>query len=177
MATERWTNKEGKALTLRPLVPADFDIARDALRRLSPRSRYLRFFIRAWKPNDERLRKTVDPDPKLAYALIVTTEEAGREVAVGAGQFFIVAPGDRAEFALLLADEWQGSGIGTRVLQALVDEARRRGLRELYGEILAGNAPMLALARKLGFSLAPHPGDRGIRLASLALDPRSGTAG
>lgn len=169
MATQRWTSREGKEFTLRLLVPADFDIAREALRRLSPRSRYLRFFIRAWKPNDERLRRTVEFDPEHAHALIVTTVLEGRETAVGAGQFFILAPGDRAEFALLLADEWQRNGIGTRVLQALVDEARRRGLRELFGEILAGNAAMLALARKLGFHVATHPGDRGIRVATLDL--------
>lgn len=176
MATERWTTPQGKTLTLRPVEAADFDIAREALARLSSRSRYLRFFIRAWKPNEERLRKTVDPDPEQAHGLIVTTQDGDREIAVGAGQIFIVPPGDRAEFALLLADDWQRCGIGSRLLQALVDEARHRGLREIYGEVLAGNAAMLGLARRIGFTVATHPDDPGVRLASLELAPRSGSA-
>ena len=176
MATERWTTPQGKTLTLRPIAPADFDIAREALAQLSSQSRYLRFFIRAWKPNEERLRKTVDPDPEQAHGLIVTTQDAGREIAVGAGQIFIVPPGDRAEFALVMADDWQRCGIGSRLLQALVDEARQRGLRELYGEVLAGNAAMLGLARRIGFTVAAHPDDPGVRLATLELAPRSDSA-
>jgi len=176
MALHRWTTPQGKALTLRPVEPADFDIAREALLHLSSQSRYLRFFMRAWKPNDERLRKTVDPDPDEAHGLIVTAEDAGREIAVGAGQFFILPPGDRAEFALLLADGWHRCGIGSRLLQALVDEARQRGLRQLHGEVLAGNAAMLGLARRLGFAVTKHPDDPGLRLATLDLAPRSDSA-
>ena len=169
MAIQQWKNPGGEAFTMRLLVPADYDIAREALRRLSPRSRYLRFFIRAWKPNEERLRRAVNPDPERAYGLIVTTTAEGREVAVGAGQFFLAPPDDQAEFAVLLGDEWQRRGIGTRLLNALVDEARARGLRRIFGEVLAGNTAMLTLARKVGFEIAPHPGDRGIRVASLLL--------
>jgi acetyltransferase len=61
-----------------------------------------------------------------------------------------------AEFALVVADSWQGRGIGTRLMAKLIDAARRRGVKRLYGEILATNRPMLGLATKLGFTLKRH---------------------
>ena len=168
MVTRQWQSKDGTQLCVRPLVPSDFTIAREALSRLSPGSRYLRFFVRGWKVNEARLARVVDPDPKVIYALIVTAQRDGVEQAVAAGRFFIGASGDDAEFALLVADDWHRQGIGKMLLRELVDEARRRGLKRLFGEILATNTGMLAVAKGLGFTIATHPEDRKLRLAVLA---------
>ena len=169
MAKRHWNSPHGIELTMRPVSPNDIGIAREALRRLSPRTRYLRFFLRSWKLSEARLAKAVNPDPANEFALIVTKSAGVSESAVGAGRFFVTAGGDDAEFALLVADDWQRKGIGERLLKALIDEARRRGLKRLHGEILATNAAMLALARRLGFAVAPHPDDYGIRIATLDL--------
>jgi acetyltransferase len=56
----------------------------------------------------------------------------------------------------VVADAWQGRGIGSRLLGKLVEAARRHGIKRLYGDILAMNRPMLELARKLGFRLSRH---------------------
>ncbi|APV51846.1 hypothetical protein BWI17_20520 [Betaproteobacteria bacterium GR16-43] len=168
MVTRQWQSKDGTWLCVRPLVPADFGIAREALSRLSPGSRYLRFFVRGWRVNDTRLAQVVDPDPEVIHALIVTAQREGKEQAVAAGRFFIGPRGDEAEFALLVADEWQRKGIGKMLLGELVEEARRRGLKRLFGEILANNAGMLAVAAALGFAITTHPEDRKLRLAVLA---------
>jgi L-amino acid N-acyltransferase YncA len=61
---------------------------------------------------------------------------------------------DEAEFAIVLSDDWQGHGLGGVLLSSLIAKARQRGVRRLIGTTMSDNDGMLALARKLGFSLA-----------------------
>ena len=78
------------------------------------------------------------------------------ETLLGVARYVRDKDNQAAEFALVVADSWQGRGIGTRLMAKLIDAARRRGVKRLYGDILATNRPMLQLARKLGFELARH---------------------
>ena len=78
------------------------------------------------------------------------------ETLLGVARYVRDKDNQAAEFALVVADSWQGRGIGTRLMAKLIDAARRRGVKRLYGDILATNRPMLELARKLGFELARH---------------------
>ena len=64
-----------------------------------------------------------------------------------------------AEFAIAVADEWQGAGLGRALLMHLSAHARRRGVRRLFGDVLWGNPAMLALVRSLGAQLHRNPGD------------------
>jgi len=75
------------------------------------------------------------------------------ETLLGVARYVRDKDNQAAEFALVVADSWHGRGIGTRLMAKLIDAARRRGVKRLYGEILATNRPMLGLATKLGFTL------------------------
>ena len=89
-------------------------------------------------------------------ALAATTMLGGGETLLGVARYVRDHDNDDAEFAIVIADAWQGRGIGRRLLAKLIEAARRRGVKRLYGEILAINRPMLELARKLGFDLGRH---------------------
>jgi acetyltransferase len=78
------------------------------------------------------------------------------ETLIGVARYVLDKNDESAEFAIVVADAWQGRGIGRRLLGKLIEVARERGLRRLYGEILATNRPMLELVRKLGFKLGRH---------------------
>jgi acetyltransferase len=78
------------------------------------------------------------------------------ETLLGVARYVRDKDDQAAEFALVVADSWQGRGIGARLMAKLIDAARRRGVKRLYGEILATNRPMLGLATKLGFTLQRH---------------------
>ena len=67
------------------------------------------------------------------------------------GRYAPNADGETAEFALAVADDWQGKGLGHALLERLCDAARAAGYRALYGHILDANREMLELARHLGF--------------------------
>jgi acetyltransferase len=73
--------------------------------------------------------------------------------------------GAGAEFAVVVADQWQNRGVGTRLLCELMRAARSVGLRRLWGDILASNLRMLALMASLGFEIQPVPEDPLLRRA------------
>lgn len=74
-----------------------------------------------------------------------------------------------AEFAIVLPSVLSGQGLGTLLMRKLIDHQRARGLRRLWGQVLAENSAMLALARKLNFSDRAHPDEPHLRLIELAL--------
>ncbi len=78
--------------------------------------------------------------------------------------------GGSAEFAVVVADAWQGRGLGHALMRMLVGCARRRGFRRLVGNVLAANAPMLALVARLGFESRPDPDDREQVIVTLELE-------
>jgi acetyltransferase len=100
-------------------------------------------------------------------ALLATTTARGTEVAVGEARYAgDELRTDAREFALVVVEPWQRMGVGTRLLRELVRLAARSGVGVLYGDIFADNAPMLALARRIGFERRRHPFDaRLVRLS------------
>ena len=87
----------------------------------------------------------LDYDRELALVALLD----GEFIAVG--RYAPNADGDTAEFALAVADAWQGKGLGRLLLERLREEARKAGYRALYGTILQANHDMLDLAARLGF--------------------------
>ena len=90
-------------------------------------------------------------------ALIATVAFAGSETPVGVGRYARIAEESTAEIAVTIADAWQGCGLGRLLLERVIDAARRNEVRRLTGDVLAANARMLALARRFGFRIEPHP--------------------
>jgi acetyltransferase len=96
------------------------------------------------------------------------------EVAVAR---YVVAPDNAScEFAIVVADAWQQRGVGTRLMEALMDAARRRGLTTIFGEVLASNHKMLALVRRLGFRVVSPASDPRVVRVEARLEEGSGCA-
>jgi len=76
-------------------------------------------------------------------------------------------------YALVAAD-FGGTGLATRLMTTLIDEAKRRDMKEMDGFVLAQNHSMLRLARRLGFRIESEPGDPTVRVCRMALDSPSG---
>jgi acetyltransferase len=146
-----WHARDGSRVLIRPVHPQDLELARAFVRDLSPESRYNRFHgaIAELTPRMARWATHVDYDRHMA--LIAVVYVAGREVEIGAARYAVGADGETAEFAVAVADAWQGRGVGERLLCGLISVAARRGLRWIEGDVLAGNRGMRTLARKLGF--------------------------
>jgi acetyltransferase len=96
-------------------------------------------------------------------ALLATTSADGREIAVGEARYARTDTPVEREFAVAVADDWQRTGLGTRLLEALLRYAQRSGVSRVFGDVLASNEPMLRLAERFGFSEHRHPTDARLR--------------
>ena len=75
-----------------------------------------------------------------------------------------------ADFAIVVADGWQGRGLGKRLLGLLMDSARARGIEALEGEMLADNEPMRQLMRSMGFTIRSSHDDVQVLLLQRSLE-------
>ena len=159
----------GQSVTLRPLRRDDVDIEAAFLTGLSPDSRHNRLLggmIQVTREYVERLT-TVDFSRDMALAAALMLE--GREVLIGVARYVLETEGRACEFALVIADAWQGRGIGRRMMEKLIAIARVRGLESIYGDVLSTNRPMLDFCRKLGFKLGRNPEDPTVTRVTLLL--------
>ncbi len=166
---ETWTAPDGTPITIRPISAADYDLEQQFVSRLSPASGYQRL-MSARRLSAEEIRRFTDIDTTREMALIATTRVAGRERQIGVARYVKneSAPGE-AEFAIVLADEWQGRGLGMKLLTSLLAAARANGVRRAVATTLSTNEGMLALARRMGFTLAPNPAAPSITNLTLEL--------
>jgi acetyltransferase len=157
----------GTSVTLRPLRPEDRDIELAFVSGLSPETRSNRLLGGARQITREYIESLVNVDYSRDMALAATAMLDG-ETLIGVARYVLSKDRTSAEFAIVVADAWQGRGIGSRLLAKLIDVARGRGLRRLYGDVLRTNRPMLEFVRRLGFTLEQHE-DPTLTRASLQL--------
>jgi acetyltransferase len=150
----------GQEVTIRPVLAGDGRMLQAFVRGLSPASRNHRFHGGVNELSPDLLSRFTNIDHRHEMALIATASHFGREVGVGEARYAKAeADSDGREFAIVVADAWQHSGIGSRLLRKLISHAQSRKVKRLYGSVLAENASMLGLALKLGFALRHHPRD------------------
>lgn len=147
----------GAAVMLRPLRPEDVDIETAFLEGLSVESRASRLLGGAVKITREYIERLTQVDYARDMALAATVMLEGQETLIGVARYALEPDSRSCEFALVIADAWQGRGIGRRMLRKLVTVAAARGVKRIYGDTLATNRSMLGLAKALGFVLARHP--------------------
>ena len=156
-------------MTIRPLRPDDLPIESQFLQGLSPETRSNRLLGGAIRISREYLERltNVDYPREMAFAATLMLDDAER--MVGVARYVTCEDGRSCEFAIVIADAWQGRGIGRRMISKLALVARNAGLSVIYGDVLAMNRPMLELMRRMGFRLARHPDDATITRATLEL--------
>jgi len=164
--------RSGLVLTLRPIEIDDLKQAHSVFDQLSEQTRYFRYMRAVPTLTPELILESVTSRTQPSVILVATvraTEQSTARAAggadrrldpiVGGGRIEVAdvaaVPGARprtAEFALTMIDAWQGRGIGAAMLRSLCRRALAMGYRELVGDVLAVNAPMLALAGRVGFT-------------------------
>ncbi|MBU6270228.1 MAG: GNAT family N-acetyltransferase [Betaproteobacteria bacterium] len=170
LGSERLTPR-GAPWTLRAIQPEDADLLQAFTRGLSAQSRYFRFISAlAELPARMLIRYTqIDYDRELAL-VAVAPGPAPRGELVGVVRYLLNPDAESCEFAVAVADRWQGGGVGGALMRAIIDAARARGLRRIEGHVLAVNTRMLGLLRHLGFQIRTDPDDVALREVWLALD-------
>jgi acetyltransferase len=91
-------------------------------------------------------------------ALVATEKGDESEQFIAIGRIMRAPDSSGAEFAIVVADSWQGKGVGAKLLEHCLQVASELGIDEVWGTILRENTKMLALGKKLGFSISSVPG-------------------
>jgi acetyl coenzyme A synthetase (ADP forming)-like protein len=143
--------RDGSTLRLRPPTREDTAALLDFFARLSPESVYQRFHG-ALRVTSQLVETFVDPDWDELGSLVGTLGDDGRIVALA--EYVRLRDPESAEVAFAVADELQGRGIGTRLLEQLAAEAAAHGIKSFVAEVLAGNRPMLRVFEDAGFDVA-----------------------
>jgi GNAT superfamily N-acetyltransferase len=136
-----------RGITVRPLRAGETEAIQAVFDRLGPRSRLLRFggAKNVLLPSDLELLSRVDGDHHVLVALI-------DDEPVGIAR--LVRHGDTGEVAFAVADELQGRGVGTVLVDRLAADARAAGITRFCGDVSADNEPSLALIRRLKLQAA-----------------------
>src|SRR5215208_732410 len=147
--------RDGRQIVVRPIRPDDRAELAAGMERLSPESRYRRFFTPASRLSASQLRYLTEVDHHDHEALVAVQPETGHGIGVAR---FVRSPADRelAEVAVAVADSWQGRGVATALLDHLTERARDEGIHRFSAEILAENQPMLELIDEVGQVTIKH---------------------
>jgi acetyltransferase len=105
----------------------------------------------------ELLNRFTQIDYHLELALIGFADEGGAEKQVGVARYKLQPDGTTVEFAVVVADAWQGRGLARKLMEQLIAEAGARGYTLMVGEILSQNTGIRRLMTSLGFRFKPHP--------------------
>jgi acetyltransferase len=166
------TLADGRSVIVRPVLPQDAEAERAFFAALSPPSRRRRFHGVVNRLPDGALQAMTSIDYRRHVALVAEARcddgAFGPTWLVADARYVLDDEGD-AEFALAVADDWQGRGLGRAMLEQLGRHARAHGLRRLEGTVLADNLPMLALLERLGAAVRQDPRDASIVHARLSL--------
>ncbi len=165
--------KDGTPVTLRPIRPEDGESLGDMVRAMSAQSRYFRFLhaINELSPLMRAQFTKLDYDRAMAFVA-----DFGDDRVAGVSRYSIDSDGRAGEFAVSVADDRQGLGLGSRLMRLLIEHATERGLERLWGDVLRENAPMRALMASLGFKARRSDDDPELLIYELALDPAPGSA-
>ena len=166
----RWTLQSGEEVLLRPIRPEDEPLWLEMFQGFSEESIRYRFFtVIQDTPHEMRVRYcNIDYDREIAIVAEVT--QGGRRQILGVGRVPLEAGGKRGELAFIITDQWQGRGLGTKLVDHTLEVARDMGVEEVYALMLADNYRGQSLLRKMGFELG-HLEDGTIRATLRLRDP------
>ena len=165
-----WTAPNGVRVSVRPIRPEDAQAEQEFVKQLSAEARYFRFMDTLRELTAQMLVRftQIDYDREMAF-VAMTAGPGGGETEVAVARYITNPDATSCEFAIVVADPWQRTGLGRYLMTQLIEVARARGLASMSGEILAANQGMLKLAANTGFQIGESPGDATLRRATLDL--------
>lgn len=148
--------KNGTPVTIRAVRPDDRQRIEDAFGELAPETVYLRFFGHKKALSDGELRRLTEMDFERQVGLVVTTGTGTEERVIAAARYVRADDAGRAEaaeVAFTVEEDYQGAGIGSRLLKHLATIGRERGIARFEAEVLAENQGMLAVFARSGLPM------------------------
>ncbi len=153
-----WQLNDGTPVTIRPIRPEDEPLIVQFHQTLSEESVYLRYFSLmklSRRIAHERLTRIcfIDYDREMALVADYKNPQTGEHEILGVARLSKMHGINEGEFAMLISDPYQRRGLGTELLQRIIQVGRQEKLTQITADILAENVPMQKVAEKVGFHL------------------------
>ncbi len=148
---ENWTAKDGRTVTLRPIRPEDEVMEGELLAGLSEETQRYRFFEPLKSITHELLVRFCNIDYEREMAFVAEHVIGNKKRIVGVCRLIIGSDQQTAEYAVLVADDFTGVGLGLKLSDKIIGFAREKNLKKVIAMTLDDNRRMLALGKKLGF--------------------------
>jgi acetyltransferase len=161
----------GERVVIRPVLPQDQELTAAFFGELSPVSRQQRFLsaMRSLPPG--LIERLTQVDYTSHLGLVAEVFRDGQESVIAEARYAVGADRSEAEFAIAVAEPWQGLGLARVLLEMLARRAAGAGIRRLVGETLASNERMLKLAQRAGFAITRSLQSRGLMRLQRTLQP------
>jgi len=149
--------KDGSELLVRPVKPTDEEMLSDMFYDLSDQTIINRFFSMLKSMPHRKLQQFCCIDYTNEMSLVAIAGSGPKQKIVGLGSYYLNPATQRAEIAFLVADAWQGKGIGTYMMRSLVKTSKSKNIKGLTAEVLRDNVAMIALMHKSGVPAKSTP--------------------
>lgn len=164
------TSREGKALVLRQIEPADAGALQRFFDRLTPQEVRMRFLHPINALSDTFARQLCELDPNSEVAWVLAEPDDAQQLEIyGVARAHLDLVVLQAEFAIVVQGRFAGQGIGTALMRHVIETMRKLGATELWSDVLVENDAILALCKSLGFTRSMAPHNAGIFRVTLTL--------
>jgi len=151
--TRAATTADGLRVRLRPIRPEDEPLWHEMLDACSPESIQSRFRGMVKHTHEFATRYCfIDYDRELAIVAELEAQDGTRKL-LGVGRLVADPDRQKAEYAVLVADPWQGRGLSDLLTDYCLQIARAWGIRSVYAETTPDNARMIAVLKQHGFTV------------------------
>ena len=147
-----WKLQDETQVIIRPIRPEDAKLDQDFIQKLSPQTKYFRFMGHIHELSLKLLVRFTQIDYDREMALVATLKINEQEI-IGIVRYSTNPDFESCEFALVIADAWQGKGLGHHLLSTLIDIAKTKQLKVMLGHVFSSNIDMVTLVKNLGFSI------------------------
>ncbi|MBN2809984.1 MAG: bifunctional acetate--CoA ligase family protein/GNAT family N-acetyltransferase [Deltaproteobacteria bacterium] len=147
------TLRDGTAVLIRPIKPEDAAAHYEMVASFSPQTRYYRFFSLREEITPEQMVRFTQIDYDRDVAIIAEIERDGKKMSIGVNRLVYYPHSEEYEFAVVVTDAWQGSGVGRLLMEKLIYIARDRGIEEIFGLVLRDNISMMRFIKSFGFEI------------------------
>jgi len=152
--------RDGWRIFARPIRPEDEPLIHGLLRHVTSQDLRLRFFAPMRQFSHEFIARLTQLDYARAMAFVAFDEASGE--IVGVVRIHSDSIYESGEYAILLRSDLKARGLGWALMQLIIEYARSEGLKTISGDVLAENAVMLDMCRKLGFEVKSDPEERSL---------------
>ena len=148
----RWKLKDGTFVILRPIKPEDEILVYNLFQSLSEETMRFRFFQLIRDVSHETLTRYCNMDYDREIAIVAEKKKDNRRI-IGIARLILEPGRKRGEFAVVVGDQWHGLGLGSKLVDYIIEIGKDMGLETIGGDILSRNLKMIRLCTKKGFKM------------------------